>query len=42
MKEILRNGPVSVEFEANRAFQLYKRGILSEEGFTNNKKLKLS
>lgn len=32
MKEILRNGPVSIEFQANKVFMLYKDGILSEKG----------
>lgn len=32
MKEMLRNGPVSVEFQANKLFQTYHKGILSEEG----------
>ena len=32
MKELLRNGPLSVEFQANKLFQVYKEGILSEEG----------
>ena len=29
---MLRNGPVSVEFQANKMFQTYHRGILSEQG----------
>lgn len=32
MKEILMNGPVSVEFQANKLFQSYSDGILSEKG----------
>jgi hypothetical protein len=32
MKELLRNGPVSVEFEANHLFQLYRSGVLTEKG----------
>jgi len=32
MKEILRNGPVSIEFQANRLFMAYREGILSEQG----------
>lgn len=34
LKEMLRNGPVSVEFQANKLFQTYHRGILSEAGIT--------
>ena len=30
MKELLRNGPLSIEFQANKLFQVYKKGILSE------------
>lgn len=30
IKEILMNGPISVELEANNLFQTYKKGILSE------------
>ena len=33
MKEILRNGPVSIEFQANGLFSKYQSGILSEESF---------
>ena len=32
MKEILMNDPVSVEFQANKLFQSYSDGILSEKG----------
>ena len=32
MKDILRNGPTSVEFQANQVFSAYKNGILSEKG----------
>ena len=32
MKELVRNGPLSVEFQANKLFQVYKDGILSEQG----------
>jgi hypothetical protein len=32
MKDILRNGPISVEFEANKLFSMYKKGILTEKG----------
>jgi len=32
MKDIIRNGPVSVEFQANQVFGAYKHGILSEKG----------
>jgi hypothetical protein len=32
MKDILRHGPMSIEFQANKLFQLYQEGILSEEG----------
>ena len=32
MKDILRNGPVSVEFKAGKVFQTYHKGILSEQG----------
>jgi hypothetical protein len=32
MKDILRNGPTSVEFQANQVFAAYKMGILSEKG----------
>lgn len=32
MKDILRNGPTSVEFQANQVFGAYKNGILSEKG----------
>jgi hypothetical protein len=32
MKDILRNGPTSVEFQANQVFGAYKMGILSEKG----------
>lgn len=32
MKELLRNGPLSVEFQANKLFQVYKEGILAEQG----------
>ena len=31
---MLRNGPVSVEFQANKLFQTYHSGILSEDGIT--------
>lgn len=31
---MLRNGPVSVEFQANKLFQTYHSGILSENGIT--------
>jgi len=34
LKEMLRNGPVSVEFQANKLFQTYHSGILSETGIT--------
>lgn len=32
MKDILRNGAITVEFEANKLFSMYKDGILSEKG----------
>ena len=38
-KEILRNGPVSVEFQATRLFQTYKDGIISEDGVKGVAKL---
>ena len=31
-KELVRNGPLSVEFDATHLFQTYKSGIISEEG----------
>jgi hypothetical protein len=30
MKDILRNGPASVEFQANKYFRGYRSGIISE------------
>lgn len=38
-KEILRNGPVSVEFQATRLFHTYKDGIISEDGIKGAAKL---
>jgi hypothetical protein len=32
MQDILRNGPISVEFLADDAFANYKSGIISEKG----------
>jgi hypothetical protein len=32
MKDILRNGAITVEFEANKLFSMYKEGILTEKG----------
>lgn len=32
MKEILRNGIVTVSFKANKYFDHYKKGIISVEG----------
>lgn len=37
MKDILRNGPTSIEFMANRVFGAYKHGILSEKGLVGVK-----
>jgi hypothetical protein len=37
MKDILRNGPISVEFQANRVFGAYKHGILSQKGLVGVK-----
>jgi len=31
MKDILRNGPASVEFQANKFFKGYRSGIISEK-----------
>ena len=38
-KELLRNGPVSVEFQATRLFHTYKEGIMSEDGIKGVAKL---
>jgi len=32
MKDILRNGAATIEFEANKIFSMYKDGIISEKG----------
>ena len=32
MQDILRNGPISIEFQANKYFSAYKSGIISEAG----------
>lgn len=32
MQDILRNGPVSIEFQANKYFSAYRNGIISESG----------
>lgn len=32
MQDILRNGPVSIEFQANKYFSAYQSGIISEKG----------
>jgi hypothetical protein len=32
MKDILRNGAATIEFEANKIFSMYKEGIISEKG----------
>lgn len=32
MKDIMRNGAITVEFEANKLFSMYKQGILTEKG----------
>lgn len=32
MQDIIRNGPISVEFLASEAFANYQSGILSEKG----------
>jgi hypothetical protein len=37
MKDILRNGATSVEFQANQVFGAYKHGILSEKGLVGVK-----
>lgn len=37
MKDILRNGAITVEFEANRLFSMYKEGILTEKGMKDVK-----
>jgi hypothetical protein len=37
MKDILRNGPISVEFQANRVFMMYSEGIMSEKGIQSVK-----
>jgi len=34
---MLRNGPVSVEFQAGKVFQTYHKGILSEQGISQDK-----
>lgn len=38
MKEILRNGVVTVSFKANKYFDNYKNGIMSVEGINKAKK----
>jgi|TARA_B110000285_G_C15107241_1_gene608763 predicted DNA-binding ArsR family transcriptional regulator len=37
MKDILRNGAITVEFEANKLFSMYKEGILTEKGMKDVK-----
>ena len=37
MKEILRNGIVTVSFKANKYFDNYKKGIISAEGINKAK-----
>lgn len=44
MKELLRNGPLSVEFEASSSitpWALYKEGILSHKGTQSFMKMKI-
>lgn len=44
MKELLRNGPLSVEFEASSEitpWALYKEGILSHKGTQSFMKMKI-
>ena len=41
MKEMLRNGPVSVEFDAKAGFAIYKEGILTKHGLDSIMKQKI-